>query len=59
MQKVWSGQKMHDNVGNEWNASENVGNEWDDVARLLLEAKGLKLLPPPAVVTTDATLSRC
>jgi hypothetical protein len=49
---------MHDDVGSEWNALENVTNERDDVARLLLESKRLKLLPPPAVVTTDDTLSQ-
>jgi hypothetical protein len=49
---------MHNDVGNVQTASENIANEWDDVARLLLEAKGLKLLPPPAVVTTDDTLSQ-
>jgi hypothetical protein len=52
MQKAWSSQKLCDDVGNEWSASENVANEQDDVTRLLLEAKGLRLLPPPAVVKT-------
>jgi hypothetical protein len=58
MQKAWSSQKMCDNVRNAWSALENVANEWDHVGRLLLEAKGLKLLPPPTVVTTDDTLSQ-
>jgi hypothetical protein len=61
---VQSGQKTQANVGNAQDVLQNVRNEWDSVTRsnavgklktwseiLLLEAKGQKMLPPPAVVT--------